>query len=253
MFIKSLTVVDRQQFIEDFSRAGKDQAFVFIHGYNTSFEDAALRTAQIAYDLRYPGVPFFYSWPSQGSLEGYFTDEKNVAKSDLQLYDFLKILVDEGGFEKINIIAHSMGNRVTLNAMMRFRNEEAPVFNHLVMAAPDVDADLFKTEIAPFLQSVSKSNTLYASSNDVALAVSKVVNSKPRAGQAGEDIIVIDPVETIDASAVRADLLGHGYFYNHWRLIQDVYKLVIEDLRAPQRELFENQLQQQKYWSLNDE
>jgi esterase/lipase superfamily enzyme len=40
-------------------------AFIFVHGYNNSFEDAALRTAQMAVDLQLPTVPVFYSWPSQ--------------------------------------------------------------------------------------------------------------------------------------------------------------------------------------------
>lgn len=40
-------------------------AFVFVHGFNVTFEDAARRTAQIAYDVKFEGVPIFYSWPSQ--------------------------------------------------------------------------------------------------------------------------------------------------------------------------------------------
>ena len=37
------------------------QAFVFIHGFNTSFNAAAFRTAQIAHDLNFPGAPLFFS------------------------------------------------------------------------------------------------------------------------------------------------------------------------------------------------
>lgn len=56
-------------------------AFVFVHGYNVSFRDAARRTAQLAYDLRFDGAPVFYSWPSQAALSGYFADESAIARS----------------------------------------------------------------------------------------------------------------------------------------------------------------------------
>jgi esterase/lipase superfamily enzyme len=39
--------------------AAKD-AFVFVHGYNVSFEDAARRTGQLAYDLQFDGAPILY-------------------------------------------------------------------------------------------------------------------------------------------------------------------------------------------------
>src|SRR4029079_11064047 len=46
------------------SKSFKDHAIVFVHGYNTSFDNALYRTAQIAYDLHFDGAPFVYSWPS---------------------------------------------------------------------------------------------------------------------------------------------------------------------------------------------
>ncbi len=38
-----------------------------MHGYNTSFDNALYRTAQIAYDLDFDGATFLYSWPSGGA------------------------------------------------------------------------------------------------------------------------------------------------------------------------------------------
>jgi len=49
------------------SQSATREAFVFIHGYNVTFEDAARRTAQMSYDLAFDGAPIFYSWPSAGS------------------------------------------------------------------------------------------------------------------------------------------------------------------------------------------
>ncbi|MEH2287310.1 alpha/beta hydrolase [Nostoc sp.] len=47
-------------------------ALIFIHGYNISFEAAALRGAQLGCDLKIPSVRMaFYSWPSKAKLERY--------------------------------------------------------------------------------------------------------------------------------------------------------------------------------------
>jgi esterase/lipase superfamily enzyme len=56
------------------NKSGKKSAFIFVHGYNVTFEDAARRTAQMSYDLSFDGAPVFYSWPSQGSLGDYLKD-----------------------------------------------------------------------------------------------------------------------------------------------------------------------------------
>jgi esterase/lipase superfamily enzyme len=59
------------------SSESKD-AFVFIHGYDNSFADAAMRTAQLAYDLGFRGAPIMYTWPSKGNLSGYFSAKKKL-------------------------------------------------------------------------------------------------------------------------------------------------------------------------------
>ena len=84
---------------------------VFIHGYNVSFENALLRTAQLAVDLPFEGVPVCYSWPSQATLTGYPIDANNADWTVPHLKDFLLELATETGADSINVIAHSMGNR----------------------------------------------------------------------------------------------------------------------------------------------
>ena len=64
-------------------------AFLFVHGYNVAFHDAARRTAQISYNLGFQGAPVFYSWPSQGSTPAYTVDEQNVEWAQANLKQFL--------------------------------------------------------------------------------------------------------------------------------------------------------------------
>ena len=55
---------------------------MFIHGFNVSFADAAIRAAQLSCDLSIAGVMAFYSWPSQGTLAGYAADESSIEASE---------------------------------------------------------------------------------------------------------------------------------------------------------------------------
>ena len=54
--------------------------------------------------------------------------------------------------------------------------------------------------------------TLYASDSDYALRSSQFFHGAPRAGSAGAVIIRVAGLDTIDMSAVPADMLGHSYF-----------------------------------------
>jgi esterase/lipase superfamily enzyme len=152
------------------------QAFVFIHGYNSTFEDAARRTAQMVYDLGFNGAPIFFSWPSQGKVispelryfKFYTTDETNVDWSVSDLNDFLFKLSSKTNASTIHLIAHSMGSRALTTALKEIASErrETTAFKEIVLAAPDIDAEKFKTDILPKIQAADRRITLYASSND---------------------------------------------------------------------------------------
>jgi esterase/lipase superfamily enzyme len=56
----------------------RDQVFIFVHGFNTSFDDALYRTAQLAYDMEFDGVPYLFSWPSMASATEYLYDRDSA-------------------------------------------------------------------------------------------------------------------------------------------------------------------------------
>jgi esterase/lipase superfamily enzyme len=216
---------------ERVARSPAKDAFVFVHGYNVSFEDAARRTAQIAYDLDFPGAPVFYSWPSQASLTGYTVDENNVEWTVPHLREFLTEVVERSGAEQMHLVAHSMGNRALANALRGLsyrRDVKQPMFNHVVLTAPDVDADVFRRDLAPRIVKTAERVTLYASSNDKALSYSKTVHGYPRAGDTGEDLVVVRGIDTIDVSAVDTSLfgLGHVYYGSNQTVLADLFDLI---------------------------
>lgn len=206
-------------------------AFVFIHGYNVSFDQAARRAAQIAYDMTFPGVPVLYSWPSRGSTAGYIADTAVVRLSGRRLSHFLDDLVERSGATTIHIVAHSMGNRALTDALELLalrrgvQDGDPPIFDQVLFAAPDVDADLF-AEMMPTIRPVAKRLTLYASEQDWALATSKQLHGDaPRAGQGGADMIARPEFDSVDMSQLGDDMLAHSYFADDSSALADMVAL----------------------------
>lgn len=217
-----------------------NQAFVFFHGYNVTFEGAAKRTAQMAYDLEFKGAPIFFSWPSLGTIPGYPTDSANIEWAKTAIKQFLYDVIDKSTAEKIYLIAHSMGNRGVLRALQDIAQEKpeyAKKITEVILAAPDIDADIFENEIAPALQKVVSSITLYASSEDKALAVSEKFNGHRRAGDTKKGVVITPGVETIDATHANTSLsfLGHSYYGDKKSVLSDIFYLISKGLRAASR------------------
>jgi len=232
--------------------SARKEAFVFVHGYNVTFEKAARRTAQLAHDLKFDGAPIFYSWPSQGGLLKYTIDETNVVWTVPHLKQFLVDVARRSGARSVHLIAHSMGNRALTSALRGLSYDldgKGPMFREVVLTAPDIDADVFRRDIAPAIIGTADRVTLYASSNDEALAASKQVHGYPRAGESGENMVVVPGIETIDVSAVDTSLLGHTYYGDNDTVLTDLGKLLAESSPPDERHwLRAAALGQLKYW-----
>jgi esterase/lipase superfamily enzyme len=207
----------------------KKQTFVFIHGYNVSFDDAIRRTAQLAFDLKFDGAPVCYSWPSQANTFRYASDEETVLWTEDHLEEFLTGIRKKSGAERIHLIAHSMGNRAltaVLRRMARDLEDDDPPFDEVVLTAPDIDADTYRRR-APDVAKMARRVTLYASSNDEALAMSKEYHGGiPRAGESGENIVVLPGIDTIDVSSIDTSLFGHTYYGDNTSVLADLFHLI---------------------------
>jgi esterase/lipase superfamily enzyme len=239
------------------SAAGQRNVLVFVHGFNVSFEDAVRRTAQIAYDLKFPGVPMTYSWPSQGSASplAYTTDETNVEWTEVHLRKVLTELKDRVGSNvRVHLIAHSMGNRALTKTLRAMSSEmSSPLFSQLILAAPDIDRDVFERDIAPAIVKTAQRTTLYASSQDVALRFSATVHSYARAGQSLQPLIYVRGLDTVDATGIDTSQLGHSYI-GLAAVLDDVALLVKENRRPADRRLRPRPQPPAlaRYWALAD-
>jgi esterase/lipase superfamily enzyme len=219
--------------------APSKDVFIFVHGFNSTFEDAARRCAQLAYDLDFDGTPMLYSWASAGSAAAYTKDEATVQSSGQKMAQMLDDVVAQSGAERIHLIAHSMGNRALIEALQDYlatpgARTRPRVFDQIVFTAPDVDREYFVGAIKP-LSAIAVRVTLYASNTDLALQSSQILHDAPRAGLAGINIISMPGLDTIDMSAVPADSLGHNYFAANSGAIYDLFRLFWRGDPPPKR------------------
>ncbi len=121
-----------------------------------------------------------------------------------------------------------MGNRALVNALFQmagtWRTQGLPLIENLFLTAPDIDKDTF-AQLATTMATTASRTTLYASSKDKALKISKKKQIYPRAGDA-TDIVVVAGVDSIDASRLETDFLSHCYYGDHQSVVGDFHQLL---------------------------
>lgn len=237
------------------TRAADERASVlFIHGYNVSFEYAALRAAQLGVDLKVAGIMAFFSWPSKGRLAGYLADDASIDVSEGAITEFLVRLVETVSDRRVHVIAHSMGNKGLLRAMNRLFDDVARrtrvQFGQIFLAAPDVDRDLFR-QLASVYAKLATRTTLYVSAKDKALASSGILREYERAGYT-PPVTIVPGIDTVETSSIDLSYLGHGYFADARSLLQDMHTLLQQDA-PPERRfgLKEATAEGLRYWVIS--
>ena len=197
---------------------------VYIHGFNTSFDDAAKRAAQLGFDLKVPGITVLYSWPSRGSTSAYLSDLSAIEASEAQIAEFLigvTALADKG---KVHIVAHSMGNRGLLRAMHRATTQAAlrsgTRFGQIFLSAPDVNATLFR-QLASVYPQVAERTTLYVADQDKAIAALEWMTEGARVG-AAPPVLVLPGIDTVRVRGSSLFKLGHSYFAEEPDVLRDI-------------------------------
>jgi esterase/lipase superfamily enzyme len=233
----------------------KREAFVFVHGYSVTFADAARRTAQIAHDLKFEGAAILYSWASRGRWRMYPADEATVEWSQHHLEQFLLRVAAKSGASIIHVIAHSMGNRLVLRALNTIGSElrrPKTLLRQIVLAAPDIDAGEF-VHLAEAINRRADRITMYASSRDKALRLSRRFHDAPRAGEHGRNILITKGVDTVDASTVDTSFLAHSYFSTKPTVLSDVFYLISQGLPPSQRHGLEERAHERgPYWAFKE-
>ena len=212
-------------------------AVIFVHGYNVSFEGAALRAAQIGYDLSINGAMAFFSWPSQGRTSDYPVDEDAIEQSEIPIADFMIDFAAKSGADVVHIIAHSMGNRGVLRAVNRIADraeqQSGVPFGQIALAAADVNANTFRSLCGAYSR-VAKRTTLYVSEGDLAIGASVWLHKFPRVGLL-PPVFVVSGIDTVNVANVDLSFLGHGYVAEARSVLTDMYQLFSSDAPPERR------------------
>jgi len=261
----------RQDFAQRINDA--DSAFVFIHGFNVSFKNAAMRAAQLKVDGGFDGQAMIYSWPTQHNRRlwpgrPYAASQRAAEAARTHFRDFLDLIRAETDSRKVHIVAHSMGNYMMMEVLAALREEaerageDGPIFGDIIFAAPDVDRDAF-ISLARRIDGLGRGMTLYASSRDVSMDIARQLcrldsgaRCPPRAGDvpdAGPIILTQPQLDTIDASNLPNRFFlptdEHDYFGGDIQILRDITALMRTGRRAPRLEtLNEARTRNGRYW-----
>lgn len=228
---------------DQLKRSRQNDLLIFVHGFNVGFDAAVIRTAQLAMDMPFNGAVVAYCWPTQGGVFSYSGDESINKASVGPFCEFLRTIREGVSPEtRINIVVHSMGNRIVMESLARLASDSVSAslsrqskkpFANLALCAPDVGRSDFQTW-APGVVSMCERVTLYASSSDSALIASKGLHAELRAGDAWDPLIAED-VETIDCSRIDLSFMGHSYYGSNTDVLSDLFMLLKENLPASKR------------------
>jgi esterase/lipase superfamily enzyme len=224
----------RETIREKVRTGGRRHVLVFIHGYNTRFDEAAFRLAQIAHDSGAPVTPILFSWASWGSLTGYPYDRESAAVARDALERLLTEAAREPSVSQVSVLAHSMGGWLTLESLrqMVIRNGAVHAkITDVMLASPDVDIDVAGSLGRTLLAAQRKPKiTLFVSEDDRALGLSRFLwGSKDRLGSINPEKepyrtrLAQVGVEVIDLTDVKSsDSLNHGKFASSPPVVQAI-------------------------------
>lgn len=213
----------------------QDGLLLFVHGYNNSFNDALMRLAQVSHDMPFSGTPVLFSWPSSNFFHRYTADADVVKESSQELQRFLDALATSIPTSDWRILGHSMGSRVVEETLARLALTRR--IAELAFVAPDISKKALLGAMGMFNKSAERTS-LYASSWDLPLVLSRGVNSRSRAGSTNGGIVTHSHLDSIDSSNVNPILtadLRHTYFANQPTVLDDLNELMVGGVAAGSR------------------
>jgi esterase/lipase superfamily enzyme len=250
------------QTIENFKRdlaarlamSPRKDVYIFVHGYSNTFNDSVITVAQLWHFLGRQGVPVAYSWPAGrgGLLRGYTYDRESSEFTVYHLKEMIRLIASCPEVEKINIISHSRGTDVAMSALRELHLEisgsgrstrEVLKLATLVVAAPDVDMDIFIQRMATArLGRVPERAAIYICKADEALGISSwLFGGMNRLGKLQSNVFTPEELATlrqsrtvqiVEARVSNAGAYGHNYFYSNPAVSSDLI-LLMRYAKAP--------------------
>ena len=230
-------VIDTPELFEDrssFQRAvaaaarsqprDEQEVLLFVHGYNTNLTSALLQMAQFVEDSGYKGVPIIFTWASSGHTAKYVYDINSALVARDPLISMLG-LMESADIRGYDLLAHSMGTFLVMEAGRQISittglNPTGKARN-VVLAAPDIDVDVFVSQIRRFPERYRRFVVLVSQDDKALLASRRIAGGVARVGQVPASELAKLGVNAIDLSAVKdTGSLDHSKFKNSPEIAQ---------------------------------
>ncbi len=223
--VTASTALPRAELADWFrSTSGRSKrVFVFVHGFNTPFDRAVFRFAQLAHDADADASPVLFSWPSRGYLLDYSRDFDNASYSRSDLADLLSVAAASPSVREIVILAHSMGSWPAVEAVRQIALKGGGVprkISNLILASPDLDVGVFRRQVED-MEPKRPQITLFTAQHDRALQLSRFIargatrlgGIDPTQEEYRNQFAGFSGITVIDLSAINAgDRLNHDLF-----------------------------------------
>ena len=198
---------------------GGPDVLIYVHGFNQTFETAALDATHLSDGIKFRGQTMVFSWPSKAGLFDYAYDRESAMWSRDDFERVLRSIVTTPSAGRVHIVAHSMGTMLTLESLRqlhaRYGDTVADRIGAVVFAAPDIDMDVFSSAINRIGLLASKI-TVITATNDRALALSgQIAGGMTRVGAAEKAAIERLGVRVIDASEAGWGIINHDLFLSN--------------------------------------
>ena len=234
------------------AQSARKDVYIYVHGYNNSFENGVFRAAEIWHFMGRVGVPIAYSWPAgSGGLRGYAYDRESGEFTVSHLRHFIKTVAACPEVERVHLIAHSRGADVTISALRELHlsflaqgksTQKELKLENLVLAAPDIDEDVFKQRfVAENLLNAARRTTIYVSNSDRAIETADLIfHSRQRLGSLGikdfspkmRKALTKSPNVQFIECKLTTWAINHDYVFSHPAALSDLI-LVLRDSRPP--------------------
>jgi esterase/lipase superfamily enzyme len=223
--LASQSALDDEQFRSELAAhvsgrvgAARD-VLVYVHGFNTSLNDARFRLAQLVVDGNFAGVPILFTWPSKSALLAYGADKESATASRDAYLKLLQDVAATPGVGRVHILAHSMGTWLTMETLREAALSGSPDLNgrlgNVMLAAPDIDLSVFKQQVARL---DATHFSVFVSKGDRALQLSAGLQGDRRLGSLDpsldkdRELIESLGVKVFDISQFSSGFIGHDNY-----------------------------------------
>ena len=208
------------------------RVLIFVHGFNSSYEEAVFRFAQISNDSGVNAAPILFTWPSSASVFGYLYDRESANYSRDALERIIAQAAASPDVGEITLMAHSMGSWLAMEALRQYAIREGTLPDKLanvVLAAPDLDVDVFYEQLNQ-IGSAQDRITIFTSQEDRALLVSRrLAGGVQRLGSVDltqpevQEMFSQRGIDVVDLSGIQAgDALNHTTFAQSPAVVQAI-------------------------------